>query len=142
MSESSYFEKIIELAKMGYYYLAVSGPMLFYSVEKNSFQLTQMEDLNSLLAIMESRETTVASLITVFSDFIKSIYIESLPPEIKTSFLYSALRVLIQGRDDKPIINRFTKELSNKLGLANYLMPQINKEIGCWLKYRNSSVNV
>ncbi len=141
ISEKVYFEKTIELAKMGYYYLAISGSMLFYSVEKSSFQLAQLEDFNSLLSIMESKETTVDSLITVFSDFVRSIYIESLPPEIKTSYLYSALRVLIQDRAEKPIVDRFTKVLSNKLGLANYLMPQINKEISYWLKYKRSSLS-
>lgn len=142
ISEKVYFEKITNLANMGYYYLAVSGPMLFYSVEKNSFQLTQLDDFNSLISIMESKENRIDSLINVFSDFIRSIYVESLPPEIKTSFLYSALRVLTQDRPERPVIDKFMKMLSDKLGFANYLMPQITKEVGYWLKYRTSALRV
>jgi len=135
ISENEYFIKIIELAKLGYHYLSISAKMLFYCAGKTSFQIAGSEDFNTLTKILNSKETSLDSLIMVLTDFMKLIYIESLPQKIKDDYLDVSLQTLASRANPKGISKIFSRVLSKKLGiLLSFMMPKINSRINNWLK--------
>ena len=135
INETEYFNKIIELAKLGYFYLSLSAKILFYSAEKVSFQTDSSEDFKALIKILDSKETSLESLLGVLADFMKLIYIESLPENIKDQYLDTTLKILCSRSNPKIISRIFGKILLKKLGrLLNYMMPKINKKIDYWFR--------
>ncbi len=135
INEGEYFSKIIELTKLNYFYLSISAKMLFYCAEKISFQTDKSEDFKALIKILDSKETSLDSLLYVLVDFMKLIYIESLPENIKDNYLDTSLTILASRGNPKGISRIFSKVLSSKLGiLLNFKMPKINKKIYNWLK--------
>lgn len=135
ISEDDYFIKICELAKLGYQYLSISAKMLFYFAEKMSFQTMGSEDFNALIKVIDSKETSLDSLLAVLTDFMKFIYIESLPDNIKDYYLDITLKILSSRGNPKVISRVFSKVLSKKLGfLLSHMMPKINKKIDNWLR--------
>ncbi len=134
ITKESYFDKIIELAKRGYWYLSISAEMMFYYAEKTNFQIEKSEEFEVLLKILGSKETSLNSLVTVLADLIKLISIESLPSETKYRYLDAALQILVSRDNPRRILKIFCDILAKKLGLARYVvMPKINKMIHSWL---------
>ncbi len=139
LSEMEYCDKIIELSKRNYHYLSVSAQMLFHAVEKNHFQ-PRNADFDALIETL-AEDTTIESLITVLSDFIRLIYIDKLPPDVKARYLDVILNRLSAGGNPEHI-KLFLKALQNKLQFVEFLMPQIQKEIQRWLKSRGALIRV
>ena len=134
ISEKEFFDKIIELAKLNYRYLSISAKMLFYAAEQSQFQLAMSENFNALIKVLGLKETSFDSLLNVMTDFMRLIYIESLPAQIKTNFLFLSLGIITQNREPQKCLKAFKIILRKKLGLVNYIMPRIEKEMSHWLK--------
>jgi tetratricopeptide (TPR) repeat protein/predicted nucleic acid-binding protein len=135
INEDTYFDKIIELAKINYFYLSISAQMLFYCAEKTSFQVAKSNDFKALIKILNSKETSLDSLVLVLADFMKLIFVESLPEDMKDNYLNTTLTILSSRNNPKRISRIFSKVLSGKLGnLLNFKMAKINKKIDGWLK--------
>lgn len=134
ITENEYFDKILELAKIGYYYLSISAKMLFYYAEKASFQIRPGDAFDIVVTIIDSKETSTESLVAVLTDFMKLILIESLPDKVKDDYLYLILNLLSHRGAPNKILKVFGEILSKKLGLANHLMFGVNKNTGQWLK--------
>lgn len=133
ITESDYYDKILELIKIGYFYLSVSAKMLFYYADKDSFQIQSGNVFDMVTAILDSRETSVESLLAVLTDFMKLILIESLPDEIKDKYLYLIIGLLAKRGSPQKIIKIFSQVLAKKLGLAEHLMHGVNKQIDQWI---------
>jgi tetratricopeptide (TPR) repeat protein len=140
LKEKEYFEKMILLARLKYTYLSLSGNLLFYAIEKNKFLISQLDEFQILLSILSAKETTPASLMAVFTDFMRKIYIEAMPNETKTLLLYMILPVLCRDKDPDTVIPYFLNILKLKLGLMNYLIPSIKKDTDLWIKTRRSLI--
>jgi hypothetical protein len=113
--------------------------MLFHGVEKNHFQ-PRNADFDALIETL-AEDTTIESLITVLSDFIRLIYIDKLPPDVKARYLDVILNRLSAGGNPEHI-KLFLKVLQNKLQFVEFLIPQIQKEIQRWLKSRGALIRV
>jgi len=136
VEEKEYFRKIVELAKAGYHYLSISARMLFYVAGKSQFNITD-SDFDTLFNILSSKETSIDSLLNVTTDFMKLIYRETLLPQTRTQYLFSVLKAIATHRDIrevKQLIRRFKHMLNKKLGLINFIMPEIDKEIKVWFR--------
>lgn len=134
ISENEYYDKILELAKIGYHYLSISAKMLFYCAEKTNFQIRLGDAFDIVITMLDSRETSIESLIAVLTDFMRLILIESLPDKVKDDYLYLTLDLLSRRGPSSKILKVFGEILSKKLSLANHLMVGVNKKIGQWLK--------
>ena len=132
ITEQQYYDRVISIANLRYDYLSISAGLLFYSITKNYLQLAPLDEFNTLLEILKDPRTTPASIVQVLTDFIRLLYIEKLPPEMRAQILNSTLDALASKIEPKFVIGVLKKVLSRKLGLVNYLMPQIIKEAEQW----------
>ncbi len=134
ITENDYYDKILELVKIRYFYISVSANMLFYHAEKTSFQIQLGDAFDMVAAILDSKETSTESLFAVLTDFMRLILIEPLPDKVKDEYLYLSLSLLAKRGSPNKIIKIFSQVLSKKLGLASHLMSGVNKKIGQWIK--------
>ncbi|MFA5146479.1 MAG: tetratricopeptide repeat protein [Candidatus Omnitrophota bacterium] len=133
LSESEYYDAVIKLAGLKYYYLSISAQMLLYCAEKNSFQASN--DFNAFIDILQSKETTLDSQLNVLTDFMKLIILELPDPGMRRKYLEIILKVVTTDRDPRSVTKKFSDLLKRKLGLIDHVMPLINKEISDWLKF-------
>lgn len=134
LAENDYGDKILELMRIGYFYLSISAKMLFYYAEKDNFQIQSGNAFDMATVILDSKETSVESLFAVLTDFMKMILIETLPDEIKDRYLYLIIGLLAKRGSPQKIIKIFSQVLAKKLGLAEHLMHSVNKKIDQWIK--------
>ena len=74
--------------------------------------------------------------------FIKDIYLESLPPNIKTFYLDLSLQFFMSKKDEFKNIKLFLVSIKQKLGLAgNLLMPRLIKDSAILIRTSRTTDN-
>ena len=132
IKEQQYYDKVISIARLKYDYLSISAPVLLYSITKGYLQTDPLEEFNILLEILRDPRSTPLSIAHVMTDFIKLLCLEKLPSEIRARIFNLTLDVLASKIEPKTVIPLLKKLLPAKLGLVDYLTPQIIAEAKQW----------
>lgn len=132
IKENDYHERTIKLVMSRYSFLSsVDGKTLLYSIKISGTGFASQE-FRTLLELIESLETSVISAIKVLSDFIKWLWIEPFPLNIKREYLKLVLKALTEKRGIRNTIKPFKKAIRNKFYYISHKAPEVLNFIAGW----------
>lgn len=134
IQENDYHEKIIKLLTSRYSFLSsVNGKTILYSVKISGTGFASHE-FRTLLEFVASLQTSTKSAINVLSDFVKWLWIEPIPPNIKQEYLNLTLNTLSEKRGVRDIIKSFKKALRDKFYYIPHKATEVLNLISSWEK--------
>lgn len=131
ISKEEYSKAIVTLILNRYTFIPVNGEALYYAAKKNNFNSTSKET-TLLFKTMKSPNTRLNSTLNVLSDFIKLIWLESLLPTTKFSYLDISLKTITKERGIRSVLGKFKKYIKVKLHLDPIHRDEIVRNINAW----------
>ncbi len=135
IQEDYYYERIIKLVLSRYSFVSINGKILFYSFETSGTALASQE-FKILLEFIESLTTTTISAINVLSDFLKLLWIEPIPANIKKEYLYLALEALTKKRGTRNIMKPFKNAVKRNFYYIPLHSTEVLKHIMLWERHQ------
>ncbi len=120
---TKFFDSVINLIRMGYQYTSIDTRMLIEGAKRSKWQL--QEPFNTLLTVLENKQTPAPYLCSITTDFIYEIYRQSILNVNRHILINSLLTAIIKNRDYFSLIERLKYHIENKF----YFLPIAKHEI-------------
>jgi tetratricopeptide (TPR) repeat protein len=131
LNQEELYDAQLELLKLQYRYIAVDDKLLIYAFNRVGYSPRAEFDL--VLEEMGRREVAVESIAVTAGNFLKDLWLTSVPPVSKSLTLHRLLAAICQHHNPRKTLSLLLRYLRSQMNLVPHLFADIRVQTSQWL---------
>lgn len=140
LTKEELFESVLGLLRLQYRYVSVNDELLSYCARKDAY--SSGENFPLALAELGRPEAPIRWLVTALGNFIKELWLLSIPDTSKSLLLHEVLAVITKSHDPQAVLRALLLYLYPKMELIPHYYVEVYRQIKLWASVAHPGVRL